>query len=215
MKHQLLHRPSVMLPAEQSSCADRSTRSFAPSRTTRNAWPWIRSAVFPIVFACLASGPVWSQGEVEPAASDRTVTADHQDALWIAAQRICPVSGLELGKHGPPVKVAVGEQRQELFLCCEPCASQPIQAKHWKTIHQNLATAQGDCPVMQLPLRDGAPWAICRGRVVFVCCPPCVETLAQEPEVTLARIRESYRLRLRDAADRSLPRTEPAIGTTR
>jgi hypothetical protein len=159
----------------------------------------------------LVGGPVWSQGVVDPAPSEQAAAVQSGEALWIAAQRICPVSGLALGKHGPPVKVAVGEQRQELFLCCAPCASQPIRAEHWKTIHQNLAAAQGTCPVMQLPLRDGAPWTICRGRVVFVCCPPCVDTIADEPEATLARVRDNYRLRLGDSAELQTPRADPAI----
>jgi hypothetical protein len=41
------------------------------------------------------------------------------DAALIAAQKICPVTGLELGSMGKPVKVTVGEQ--EIFLCCAGC----------------------------------------------------------------------------------------------
>jgi hypothetical protein len=37
------------------------------------------------------------------------------DGPAIAQQRTCPVSGLELGSHGPPVKVFVG--RQVAYLC--------------------------------------------------------------------------------------------------
>lgn len=157
--------------------------------------------LFVVWSGLIGGGAVRSCTGGDHATGDQRPTADEGDALWMAAQKICPVSGLALGKHGPPVKVVVGEQRQELFLCCAPCAAQPIQPQHWKAIHQNLAAAQGTCPVMQLPLRDGAAWAICRGRVVFVCCPPCIDAVADEPEVTLARVRDSYRQRLAESTE--------------
>jgi Cu(I)/Ag(I) efflux system membrane fusion protein len=47
-------------------------------------------------------------------------TAD--DETLIAFQRTCPVTGLELGKMGPPVKVQVGDQT--VFLCCTSCKQQ-------------------------------------------------------------------------------------------
>ena len=41
------------------------------------------------------------------------------DSEAIARQHVCPVTGIELGRQGPPVKVLVG--RQPLYLCCRGC----------------------------------------------------------------------------------------------
>ena len=82
------------------------------------------------------------------------------EQLHIGVQRICPVSGLPLGDHGPPVKVLVGEQEEEIFLCCKACATRQIDAAHWKTIHTNIAAAQRVCPVMKKDLPAKPAWEI-------------------------------------------------------
>ncbi len=66
----------------------------------------------------------------------------HRDQLHISVQQICPVSGQKLGDHGVPIKVTVGEKREEIFLCCQGCLKQKIDPKHWATIHANMARAQ-------------------------------------------------------------------------
>ena len=114
------------------------------------------------------------------------------EQLHIGVQRICPVSGLPLGDHGPPVKVLVGEQEEEIFLCCKACATRQIDAAHWKTIHTNIAAAQRVCPVMKKDLPAKPAWEIIGGRVVFVCCPPCLEKIAAEPESHLQQIDQLY-----------------------
>ena len=103
-------------------------------------------------------------------------------ALHAAVQQICPVSGVELGKHGAPLRVAVGEQEQEVFLCCKACLQKEINPEHWATIHANTLAAQGRCPVMKKPLPEDAHWQVIEGRVVFVCCPPCVEKIVADPK---------------------------------
>lgn len=114
------------------------------------------------------------------------------EQLHIRVQRICPVSGLQLGDHGPPVKVIVGEQEEEIFLCCKACLSREIDPVHWKTIHTNIATAQGVCPVMKKPLPAKPAWEVIEGRVVFVCCPPCLEKVAKDPVSHLQHIDQLY-----------------------
>lgn len=69
------------------------------------------------------------------------------DRLQIAVQKICPVSGGELGSMGEPVKVKVGEQ--VAYLCCKGCQNKKLDAKHWATIQQRIAVAQGSCPIME------------------------------------------------------------------
>jgi len=89
-----------------------------------------------------------------------------------AVQAICPVSGLQLGKHGPPVKVNVGEQ--SIFLCCEGCIQRKIDPQHWATIHANTARAQRICPVVEHDLPKKPQWTIVEGQIVYVCCPLCL-----------------------------------------
>ena len=43
---------------------------------------------------------------------------NHREKMRIAVQNICPVSGEKLGAHGEPIKVTVGEKKEEIFLCC-------------------------------------------------------------------------------------------------
>ncbi len=114
------------------------------------------------------------------------------EQLHIKVQHICPVSGLELGAHGPPVKVFVGEHQQEVYLCCKACIERQIDPAHWATIHQNIASAQRICPVMKHPLPAKASWQIIKGRVVFVCCPPCLEKIAKDPDNHLKQIDDLY-----------------------
>lgn len=129
------------------------------------------------------------------AASADDLPADEQqrrDELHSAVQQICPVSGQRLGDHGPPIKVTVGEKKEEIFLCCQGCLQQKIDPKHWATIHANIARDQQICPVMKKPLPKSAKWTIVHGRVVYVCCPPCTDKIAADPATHLATVDRIY-----------------------
>ena len=115
-----------------------------------------------------------------------------RDKLRAAVQEICPVSGNKLGEHGAPIKVAVGKQKEEVFLCCQGCLKKEINAKHWATIHANIAKAQGNCPVMKKPLPKSPKWTVVEGQIVFVCCPPCTKKLAANPKPYLREIDNYY-----------------------
>lgn len=106
------------------------------------------------------------------------------DRLLIQAQKICPVSGTELGDHGSPLKAKSGERT--VFLCCKGCIGQKIDAEHWKTVNANLVAAQGICPVMKKPLPENPASLLVENRVVFVCCKPCTKKIAADPEKYLA-----------------------------
>ena len=108
----------------------------------------------------------------------------------IAVQSICPVSGLNLGDHGAPVKAKIGEV--EVFLCCEGCMKGQVNTTHWQTIHTNFAKAQGKCLVMDHKLPQRPEWSIIDGRVIFVCCPPCIEKLQAEPEKFVRKLDTVY-----------------------
>ena len=133
-------------------------------------------------------------------AGDRSRDAAEQarrDQLRIAVQEICPISGEKLGSMGPPIKVTVGEHKEEVFLCCKGCAKGKIDPKHWATIHANFAQAQRICPVMKHALPKDAKWTIVEGRIVYVCCPPCTKKVEAEPGVYLQKIDELYTASLR------------------
>ena len=72
------------------------------------------------------------------------------EQLHIAVQKICPVSGQELGSMGDPIQAKFGDQIA--FLCCKGCQGKEANAEHWKTIQSNLAAAQGTCPIMGKPV---------------------------------------------------------------
>lgn len=115
-----------------------------------------------------------------------------RDQLRIAAQQICPVSGEKLGSHGTPVKVTVGKQKEEVFLCCKECLKGQLDAKHWKTIHANFAKAQAKCPVMGHKLPASPKWTIVDGQIIYVCCPPCTKKIAAEKEKYLTKVDQLY-----------------------
>ena len=100
--------------------------------------------------------------------------------LLIKAQKICPVSGIELGDHGTPIETKSDEQT--VFVCCKGCVDKPFDAKHQKSMHANLAAAQGICPVMKKPLPKNPKSTIVKERLVFVCCPPCTKKVEADPD---------------------------------
>lgn len=117
-------------------------------------------------------------------------TASVRDRLRIAVQDICPVSGKKLGSMGEPLKVQVGEET--VFLCCKGCMGQQIKREHWAAIHNNVAQAQGVCPVMGHELPKSPKWTIVEGQVVYVCCPPCTKKLAAQPQQYLQKVDGLY-----------------------
>jgi hypothetical protein len=113
--------------------------------------------------------------------------ADH---LQIAVQKICPVTGEELGSMGEPLKVKVGEQ--VAFLCCKGCQGKELNAEHWKTIQARMAKAQGVCPIMEKPVDATMKSTVVNGQQVFVCCPPCIAKIQADVEGSLKKVNASY-----------------------
>lgn len=118
-------------------------------------------------------------------ADDETLKGD---ALLVAAQKICPVSGEDLRSMGGPIKAKSGDQT--IFLCCKGCVGKPISKENWAKVTANLAAAQGRCPVMNRPLPQGAASTVVNGRRVFVCCPPCTGKIQANPEKYLSIVDE-------------------------
>lgn len=137
----------------------------------------------------------------DPATHDKEAQLK-RDRLHAAVQDICPVSGEKLGDHGTPIKVTVGKNKQEIFLCCKACLKQKISPKHWGTIHANFAKAQQICPVMKKPLPKNPKWTIVDGQLVYICCPPCTKKIAADPKVYLERVDQLYAASLRPKTSR-------------
>lgn len=124
--------------------------------------------------------------------SQQETKLSQHDQLHIAAQQICPVTGTKLGSHGTPVKVTVGKQKEEVFLCCNGCLKSQLNAEHWKTIHANFAKTQAKCPVMGHDLPENPKWTIVDGQIIYVCCPPCTKKIAEDKEKYLTKVDELY-----------------------
>jgi hypothetical protein len=91
----------------------------------------------------------------------RAKPADGSDAALIAFQKICPVTGGELGSMGAPVKVQVGEEA--IFLCCRACEG-PFEAETAKYLERLRPPPEGE--VLSIP--EGAVIDTGRKQVVFV-----------------------------------------------
>lgn len=145
-----------------------------------------------LVVALIVSATQSVRGQDRYDTNDAVERQARRDQLHAAVQGICPVSGNRLGEHGPPVKVAIGEQLEHVFFCCQACLKGKINPQHWATIHANFAKAQRICPVMEKPLPQNPKWTIVQGQIVYICCPPCSKKIAAEPEVFLQKIDRSY-----------------------
>lgn len=117
-------------------------------------------------------------------------TLTDAEHLQIAVQKICPVTGEELGSMGEPLKVKVGEQ--VAFLCCKGCQGKESNAEHWKTIQARMAKAQGICPIMEKPVDATMKSTVVNGQQVFVCCPPCIAKIQADVEGSLKKVNASY-----------------------
>ena len=112
------------------------------------------------------------------------------DKLNIAVQKICPVSGANLGSMGDPIKIKAGEQ--VAFLCCKGCQQKKINAVHWNAIQDRLAKAQGTCPIMDKAVDSSMESTIVNGQKIFVCCPPCIPKIQADPKASAQKVIASY-----------------------
>jgi hypothetical protein len=121
----------------------------------------------------------------------RRATAADQPA--INAQRVCKVSGEQLGSMGTPIKATRGDR--STFLCCASCekklAADPdkylgaalITAKATQA-DQRAISIQKTCPVSREALGSmGTPIKVTRGnRSIFLCCPGCLKEVEAAPD---------------------------------
>lgn len=138
------------------------------------------------------SGAAVGQDQTGRQSDQEAARQARRDQLHVAVQEICPVSGNKLGAHGAPIKVAVGEHKEEIFLCCKGCLKGRIDPKHWATIHANFAKAQRICPVMKRELPENPKWTFVEGQIIYVCCPPCTKKIAADPKTYLQELDKLY-----------------------
>ena len=149
--------------------------------------------IVPLALTCLLAGQAIAQSqnrENHQARNALKSTLTGADKLQIAVQKICPVSGQELGSMGNPIKIKAGEQTA--FLCCKGCQSKKINAKHWKTIQTRMAKAQGICPIMEKEVDSTMKSTVVNGQQIFVCCPPCIPKIQADPQTSINKVNASY-----------------------
>lgn len=124
-----------------------------------------------------------------------------QDAVAIARQKVCPVSGKPLGSMGTPVAVDANGQR--LFVCCAGCVdtvkanpakyatSRPkVEVARMTKEDAPLIAKQAKCPVMDESLGSmGQPIKLLiGGKPLYLCCKGCIKKVQAEPEKFLAMV---------------------------
>ena len=146
-----------------------------------------------LAMTCLLAGQVFAQShghENHQADAAKKSTLTDADKLQIAVQKICPVSGQDLGSMGEPIKIQAGEQTA--FLCCKGCQGKQINAEHWQTIQARMAKAQGICPIMEKEVDSTMKSTVVNGQQIFVCCPPCIPKIQAAPQASIQKVNASY-----------------------
>lgn len=149
--------------------------------------------------------------KMRPAVTVVALSATDGDA--IARQRVCPITGGQLGSMGQPVKLMIGNQ--PLFVCCQGCIDKvrqapekylpgpsanrqaPSQAATASGLIVTQATAadqraiqmQAVCAVRKSPLGAmGTPIKVTRGgQAIFLCCQGCVSKVQMNPDYYFAQ----------------------------
>ncbi|MEZ6096113.1 MAG: hypothetical protein R3C03_18125 [Pirellulaceae bacterium] len=154
-------------------------------------------SIFIITAIVLSATNVFAQTRQEATSTESSAKLQQvenkfsaNEELQIAVQGICPVSGERLGEMGAPIKVQVGEQIA--YLCCEACKDMELNAEHWQTIQENIANAQGKCPIMNKPVDASMDSTVVNGQKVFVCCPPCIEKIKADTAGSLTKVNDNY-----------------------
>jgi hypothetical protein len=111
----------------------------------------------------------------------------------ITAQKVCKVSGEELGSMGMPIKATQGDR--STFLCCPECEKKlladpdkylvaTISTAKATRADQKAIAAQKTCPVSKEDLGSmGTPIKVtCGDRSVFLCCPECIKKVEADPD---------------------------------
>lgn len=95
-------------------------------------------------------------------------------------QTLCPIMGLPVNKE-----LHVDVRGQRIYVCCPGCVA-PVRKDPdaaLATLHDRNEYAeslQTMCPVMNAPISKEM-FVEYKGRRIYVCCPPCIETIQADP----------------------------------
>ncbi|MEM7456581.1 MAG: hypothetical protein AAF456_19710 [Planctomycetota bacterium] len=117
-------------------------------------------------------------------AQDDAAEMTEADQLQIAVQKICPVSGNELGADS--IKTSI--EGETFYLCCDGCSEGAPNADHMAAIHARRVEAQAECPMMPKPVTSESPSGLVNGQRVWVCCPRCARGLDSRGEDALEKV---------------------------
>ena len=135
----------------------------------------------------------------------------------VAQQRLCPVTGEELGSMGKPIPVTV--MGQTISVCCQACvrAVNRDPQKYLQIVRSELQSQAPAPPRILAPLARAAQQRLCpvmgeelgtmgrpipvmaQGGTIYVCCQDCVEAVSGNP----ARYRRLVDQELRQAEPES------------
>ena len=126
----------------------------------------------------------------------RVVALDESDRAGIAQQKVCPVTGGQLGGMGTPIKVLLGDQ--PIYLCCKGClgkvqknpeaylpkaTTNKLAVSSSSTSDQAAIAQQRVCVVSGSRLGSmGTPVKVTKnGQSLFLCCKGCVGKVKKDP----------------------------------
>ena len=72
----------------------------------------------------------------------------------------------------------------------------------WTTIHASFARAQKICPAMKKTLPENAKSTVVEGRIIYVCCPPCIDKIKADPKTHIKAVDAMYVAHVKAQADR-------------
>lgn len=95
-------------------------------------------------------------------------------------QSRCPVMNLPINKE-----LHVDVRGQRLYVCCQGCVG-PVRENGEAALeilherHEYAESLQTMCPVMNAPINKDM-FVEYKGRRIYVCCPPCIQTIQTDP----------------------------------
>jgi Cu(I)/Ag(I) efflux system membrane fusion protein len=176
---------------------DPATRTIEVRYSLDNPGHRLRSGMFAKVTLKI---PVAEMAGFQPRTGPRSgaVGTRRLASLTVEQQKICPVTGAELGSMGDPI--AVNIDGRAIWTCCDACPPK-LKANPSKYLaklpspapaapKETTAADQKVCPVNGVELGSmGDPIPVkVDGRTIWTCCDGCLPKLKAEPAKYLARL---------------------------
>jgi hypothetical protein len=120
--------------------------------------------------------------------SDQDGAVPKRDALRIAIQSICPVSGRELPRDKPLKQWTDASTKESLYVCCEKCVDGKPDTQYLEKIRARQAESQGVCLVMENAVSATSKSQIIGGYCIYVCCPPCFKKVEKSQDKYFSKL---------------------------